>query len=179
MVEIEVHIPAEELESRIREETDCRIKDRLYFIRNLYDGDGVEQAIKKIGYGTTTGYNWLHEWNENGLEGLQVNFDGGAPPKLNSTDEARFVKRLVEDDPWTVDGIHALLEDEFDVEYSARHLKRKLDSYGLQFSESRPYDYRWCDVDESQLDEHLQEALEEVEDYGENTPFSIGNKESL
>lgn len=171
MVEIEVHIPVEELESRIREETDCRVKDRLYFIRNLYDGDEVEQAIKKVGYGTTTGYNWLHEWNDNGLEGLKPNFDGGAPPKLSSEDEALFVKRLAEDDPWSIDGIHTLLEEDFDVEYTTRHLKRKLESYGLRFTESRPYDYCWAEVDENQLDDYLQEALDHKTEYERRTRF--------
>lgn len=170
-MDLKAHIPAEELESLIRKETDCRMKDRLYFIRNLYDGDEVEQAIKKVGYGTTTGYNWLHEWNENGLEGLKPNFDGGAPPKLDSDAESRFVKRLAEDDPWTIDGIHTLLEEEFDVEYSDRHLKRKLESYGLQFSKSRPYDYHWADVDESQLEEHLKDALQQLKEYDRSTAF--------
>lgn len=164
MVEIERHLSEEELESRIRSETDLRIKDRLYFIRNLYDGDGVEQAIKKTGYGTTTGYNWLHAWNENGLEGLQPDFDGGAPPKLNPQEEARFVKHLAEDEPWTIEGINKLLSEKFDVEYSNRHLQRKLESYGLKYSKSRPYDYHWLDENKNKLDDHLQQALEEIQE---------------
>lgn len=167
MVDVEVHISEDELESRIREETDCRIKDRLYFIRNLYDGDGIEHAISKVGYGTTTGYNWLHEWNEHGLEGLQPDFDGGAPPKLSPTDEVRFVRYLAEDDPWTIEGIHDLLTEEFGVTYTERHLRRKLESYGMEFSESRPYDYRWSDVDEDNLDEHLKDALDRIDTFDE------------
>lgn len=162
MVDIEKHLSERELESRIREETDWRIKDRLYFIRNLYDGEGVEKAIKKVGYGTTTGYNWLHSWNENGIEGLKPDFDGGAPPKLSPEEETRFVEKLANNDPWTIDGIHDLLSEEFDVEYSDRHLERKLESYGMEYSESRPYDYLWPNNHDIEIEGDIQSEFVEM-----------------
>ena len=69
MVEVERHISKEELANLIREETDPRIKDRLNFIQHLYHGDEIPEAISKVGYGTTTGYNWVHAWNDEGVEG--------------------------------------------------------------------------------------------------------------
>jgi transposase len=164
MVEVEKHLSREELAVLIREETDPRIKDRLNFIQHLYDGDEVSEAAGKVGYATTTGYNWLHAWNDEGVEGLVPNFGGGRPPKLEPEEEGRFIRLLVEDAPWTTAEIHELLADEFGVEYSERHLRRKLESYGMKYAKPQPYDYRRPEDAEEILDERLQEALDEVEE---------------
>lgn len=34
---------------RIRDETGRRMKDRLSFVRNLYDGGRIDDGIKKVG----------------------------------------------------------------------------------------------------------------------------------
>lgn len=130
------HLSEEELAIRIREESDDRIKERLCFIRDLYDGNSVSEASTKLGYSRTTGYNWLHAWNEQGVSGLQPEFNGGAPPKLTTGEEERFKARLTDGDSWTPAEIHDLLRTEFDVDYSDRHLRRLLDSYGMQYPSS-------------------------------------------
>lgn len=127
------HLSREELASRIQAKPDDRIEDRLCFIRNLYDGDSVAEASTTLGYCRTTGYNWLHAWNEQGIAGLQPDFDGGTPPKLTTEEEERFKARLTDGDSWTPTEIHEMLREEFDVDYSDRHLRRLLDSYGMQF----------------------------------------------
>lgn len=159
MVEVERHLSEEELEHHIRNHSDPRMKDRLFFIRNLYDGDPIRRAIKKVGYGTTTGYNWLHSWNDDGLDGLEPNFDGGPPPKLTLKDEAKFIRHLAEGQVWTIDEILELLQEEFGVAYTERHVKRKLETYGLQYRKSRPYDYLWTDVHVEKLDSYLRGEL--------------------
>jgi transposase len=164
MVEVERHISKDELAKLIREETDSRINDRLNFIQHLYHGDEVPEAAGKVGYGTTTGYNWIHAWNEDGVEGLVPNFGGGRPPKLTSEQEERFITILAEDAPWTTAEVHELLAEEFGVEYSERHLRRKLESYGMKYAKPKPYDYRRPDDADEILDERLEKALDEIED---------------
>lgn len=82
MVDVEKHLSRDELATVIREETDVRIRDRLNFIQHLYDGDEVQEAISKVGYCSTTGYNWLHAWNDERPDGLIPDFGGGRPRKL-------------------------------------------------------------------------------------------------
>lgn len=164
MVEVKKHLSEGELAARIRDETDPRLKDRLSFISHLYDGARVHEAIKKVGYETTTGYNWVHAWNDDGLEGLEPDFRGGRPSKLTPQEEDYFIKLLVEDDPWKMAEIHELLAEEFDVEYSDRHLRRKLESYGMKNAKPYPYDYRCPDETEEVLDERLRKALADIKE---------------
>jgi putative transposase len=149
------HLSEEELAIRIQKEPNERIKERLCFICHLYDGDGVAEASTTLGYCRTTGYNWLHAWNEQGVSGLQPEFDGGAPPKLSTEEEERFKARLTDNDSWTPAEIHDLLRTEFDIDYSDRHLRRLLDSYGMQYPSSSSE--QQTETAAQQLDEPDQE----------------------
>lgn len=163
MVELEKHISKDELAELIREETDSRVNDRLSFIQHLYHGDEVPEAAGKVGYGTTTGYNWIHAWNDDGVKGLVPNFGGSRPPKLTSEQEEQFITVLAEDAPWTTAEVHELLAEEFGVEYSERHLRRKLESYGMKYANPEPYDYRRPDDADEILDEITDAGSDEEE----------------
>lgn len=52
--------------------------------------------------------------------------------KLTAREERQFVSHLATADRWTTDDIHEILAAEFDVTYSDRHLRRKLEAYGLE-----------------------------------------------
>ena len=54
---VEMHLSRGELEGLIREEGEKRLLERLIFIRDLYDGEGVEKAAGKLGRVKQTGYN--------------------------------------------------------------------------------------------------------------------------
>jgi len=56
----------------------------------LYGGDSVEEASRKVGVGKSTGYNRLHRWNDDGLEGLKPNFGGCRLPKLSYKDRGKL-----------------------------------------------------------------------------------------
>jgi putative transposase len=54
--EVIKHMLVEELGKRIRKlEKDTRVLERLYFIRCLYRGEGVEKAVDLIGITEATG----------------------------------------------------------------------------------------------------------------------------
>ena len=57
--EVVQHMPAEELDKRIKKEKDTRVLKRLYFIRHLYRGMSVEEAAELVGVTKATGYAWL------------------------------------------------------------------------------------------------------------------------
>jgi hypothetical protein len=64
------HLSADELEDLIRNQKDKRVLERLIFIRNVYDSEGVAKAAGKLGRSKVAGYEWLRRYNEGGLEKL-------------------------------------------------------------------------------------------------------------
>jgi putative transposase len=75
------HVSSDELSGWIRrKEKEMRVLKRLYFIKYLYEGAGVEEAADKVGIVKAVGYEWLRRWNKEGYEGLRPKFGGGRPP---------------------------------------------------------------------------------------------------
>ncbi|MHC1567960.1 MAG: helix-turn-helix domain-containing protein [Candidatus Syntropharchaeia archaeon] len=82
--EVIKHLPAEELDKRIKKlEKDTKVLQRLYFIRHLYGEMSVEEAADLVGVTKATGYAWLKRWNSNGYEGFN--------PLQNVTIQQAFV----------------------------------------------------------------------------------------
>lgn len=154
-------VTAADLDARIREADDPRQADRLRFIHHLYDGKNVPEAAAAVGYNPSTGYRWLRAWEEGGLDGLLT--DGAAGwRKLTARQEHQFVSHLATADRWATDDIHEFLAAAFDVTYSDRHLRRKLEAYGL---EKMPHvdAYRWPPEAPEEPATRRRAALEEDE----------------
>lgn len=77
---VERHLSHVEIERLIREEREKRFLERLIFIRDLYEGESVEKAARKLGRVKQTGYNWLERWNARSLEGLRLDFKKAGRP---------------------------------------------------------------------------------------------------
>lgn len=162
-ISVKKHLSMEELKQLLRDETDSRIKERLIFIRILYDGEKVEKAAREVGKVKATGYEWLHRWNEEGLEGLKPNFGGGRPPKL-SYEKREELKEILEDrDDWTTREIRKLVKEKFGVEYSPSHLRRILKSLGMKCGKPYPSDYRRPENAEEILKKKMEEVLDDEE----------------
>ncbi|MHC1569050.1 MAG: helix-turn-helix domain-containing protein, partial [Candidatus Syntropharchaeia archaeon] len=99
--EVIKHIPAEELDKRIKKEKDTKVLQRLYFIRYLYGEMSVEEAADLVGVTKATGYTWLKRWNSNGYEGLIPKFGGGRPSKLTKDQKEELKEMLKKKDSWT------------------------------------------------------------------------------
>jgi putative transposase len=140
--EIVKHLPAEELDKRIKKlEKDTRILKRLYFIRHLYRGLSVEDAAELVGVTKATGYAWLKRWNSKGYDGLIPEFSGGRPSKLTEEQKEELRKMLREKDSWTTREVQELIEAEFGVFYSSWQVRRILKSFGMKYAKHHK-DYR-------------------------------------
>lgn len=124
-------ITVEDLKSHIESASDQRDVDRLQFIRQLYKGTNVPDAAEAVGYEPSTGYRWLAAWEAGGVDGLLTDHKPGYQ-KLTPQEERRFVTRLAATDRWATDDIDEFLTGAFEVTYSDRHLRRKLEGYGLE-----------------------------------------------
>lgn len=104
---------------------------RLICLKGLYAGETLAAAGERVGVSKGTVSRWTDRWNEGGVDGLRPAFDGGPTPKLSPDEAARFQQLLREGEPWTYAEVRDLLRAEFGVEYSAVHLRRKIEEYGL------------------------------------------------
>jgi len=122
-----------ELDNRLKTADNTEILSRLGFIKNLYHGDTIPEAIAREGRSKSTGYRWIKDWNDGGLEALCPDQGGGRPPKLTATEQKAFRELIERHQPVSTATIKSILHSEFDVEYAADYLPRKLEAMGLRY----------------------------------------------
>ena len=110
-------------------EGQIRLLQRLYFIRFLYKGMGVEDASELIGITKNTGYHWLKKWTEKGQEQLMPNFKGGRHPKLNQSTKEELKIVLKELDIKNSRDVQKLIQEKYNVNYSIWQVRRILNSF--------------------------------------------------
>lgn len=143
---------------------------RLCLIRNLYEGDSLAEAGRRVGVSRPTAGRWADRWNENAVDGLDPDFDGGRPPKLSEDQQAALVDVLEADQPWTTREVKLLLEEAYGISYSMRHVRRLLRSFGMNYSKPRPTAPDRPENAEELLDERLQAAIEELDEETDARP---------
>jgi len=157
---VENHLSKRELEELIKQEREKRLLERLVFIRDLYDGESVENAIRKLGRVKQTGYNWLKRWNAKGLQGLKPDFTkAGRPPKLSAEEKRELEGILRKRGDWTTKEVRNLILEKFGVHYSLRNVMEILRSFGEKYCKPYPRDYRRPKDAEERLEQRVREAL--------------------
>lgn len=129
--EIVRHHSEDDLDRLLAETDDEKISKRLIFVKNLYQGDSLEEAANRVGKSESTGSRWARRWNEGGLGLLTPNFGDGRPPKLGEDDQEQLLEMLRDGQPWKSQEIQHLLNEEFDAEYHPVYLSQFLDNLGL------------------------------------------------
>lgn len=164
-VVVERHLSADELREAIKEADDCRVVRRLCFVSNLYEGDTLKQATRRVGASRGIGSEWLTRWNNDGPAGLVPRFGGGRPPKL-SHQQSRDLQRLLEEgQPWTTNEVVSLIEEEFGVNYHPGHVSRLLrHTYNMSYAIPRPETPSRPENAEEILAERLEDALGEIDE---------------
>ena len=167
------HLSEEELESLIKNEKSKRFAERLIFIRNLYAGEDVKTAAKKLGRCKVTGYLWLKRYNTHGLKGLKPTFGGGRPAKLSSAQREDLKQKLQSKSYWTAKEARQLILEEFGKNYHPVSVSRILHSLGMRYGKPYPRDYRRPDDAEAKLKLTLEDSLRKLDDLEAQEPQEI------
>lgn len=127
---VEDHLSDSELQELIKsKKKDCKVFQKLIFIRAVKNGEKVSDACDFLQISEPTGHRWLDKYNEEGLAGLEPKYHNqGRPPKLSKEFREEFFKIIENEDNLTVQRAHQILKDRFDVDYSLRHVKRIVES---------------------------------------------------
>lgn len=158
---VEKRLSKRELEKLIKREKEKRLLERFIFIRDLYDCESVEKAIRKLGRVKQTGYNWLKKWNADGLEGLKPDFTkAGRLPKLSAEKRNELEEILGKRDDWTTREVRNLIL-KYGVHYSLKSIRRVLRNFGMKYCKPYPRDYRRPEDVEKRLKNKVEEDLKD------------------
>jgi len=76
------HLPKAELDTAINEAQkadEARLVCRLCFVKDLYTGDVLEEAVRHVGVSQANSSRWAYAWNDPGVDRLRPSFGGGRP----------------------------------------------------------------------------------------------------
>ena len=137
---------ATELRRLARCERDGRIIVRLLALANALDGLPREEAARLAGMTGQTLGDWVHRYNEEGVEGLRDRPRPGRPCALDEGQQATL-KALVLRGPslerdgcvaWRARDLCALVEARFGVRYRESGILKLLQGLDLSWQKARP-----------------------------------------
>src|SRR5919107_791866 len=137
---------AAELRRLARRERDGRLSARLLALANALDGLPREEAARLAGMTGQTLGDWVHRYNERGVEGLRDRPRPGRPCALNEGQQAAL-KALILKGPrlerdgcvaWRLRDLCGLVERRFGVRYSETGLLALLKRLDLSWQKARP-----------------------------------------
>lgn len=107
-----------------------RIYERLYAMNLLVEGYSYDMVAHKMNKSYQTIHRWAKICESEGIEGLKPNYKGGRPNKISKEDLRKLDQIIKEQDEITIDQVHDLILNEFNVDYSMKQvweiLTRKL-----------------------------------------------------
>lgn len=141
--------------------TDCKA-----LVLRLVQKMDVQQVVELTGIPTSTIYHWIEEWNRTCDLTNRRGQGGGPKPRLSSEDQIRLKEKLCEQEFWTHQQIHKLLEQDFGVTYSPSHLRRLLKKLGMKCIKPYPLDYRRPEKAEEMVRKDVQITLQALAEQG-------------
>jgi len=131
------HSP-EELERSYRQETDGRIKIRMYALWKMSEGNSAKSVAKSIGYSYNAVLIWLQRYRRQGLSGLKDKEGRGRKRQISEEeiDELRDLARKGE--LATLQKSRILMESKYEVNYSVSGAWRLFKRINLSWKVPRP-----------------------------------------
>jgi len=143
---IKTDILPEELRRLACREDDARVVRRLLALANALDGMPRAAAAKAAGMDGQTLRDWVIRYNRGGVAALVDAWGDGRPCRLSEGEQATL-KAMVLRGPnpevdgmstWRISDICGLVEQRFDVTYSASGMERRLRALDLSRQTCRP-----------------------------------------
>lgn len=93
-----------------------------------HDGKSVAELCELFGVSAISVYNWLNQWESEGIDGLRLKPGRGRPPKLNLEDQKQVkrIKTLIENEPQNLNRVVSQIDLELDIRLSKKTLQRFL-----------------------------------------------------
>lgn len=168
-VSVLYHMRKEDLEKHMHETVNIREYEHLLAIKLAYDGKTPQEIASLLSRSLQTVYNWLNDWNENGLYGIMPNFGGGKPPHLNQTEFDELYKIITKQKPcelmeiddvfWDIELVRKYVLIKYNVDYTYSAMwKIVREKFELNYITPFSKDYRQPD----NADEILKKRIDDV-----------------
>jgi len=117
-----------------RHQQEAAVLKKLIFIRLLYKGMTVEEAIDIMEISLSTGHRWLDEWNEGGYENLHPKYkNGGRKAKLTEEQFKKLDEIMINESFLSTRKVHDIIEKEFGVDYSIGRISKIVNKLGYSY----------------------------------------------
>ncbi|KZX17527.1 hypothetical protein MBCUT_02020 [Methanobrevibacter cuticularis] len=118
--------------SRHQQEAD--VLKKLIFIRFLYNGKTVDEAVELMEISLSTGHRWLDEWNEGGYENLYPKYkNGGRKAKLTEEEFKKLDEIMINESFLSTRKIHEIIKKEFNIDYSMSRIPAIVKKLGYSY----------------------------------------------
>lgn len=111
--------------------------DRLTFIEDVYRDITIKKAAELNNITPQSGYNWVKEWNESGLDSIFRKEGSGRKSKLTDEEKIILKQNIIKKDLTSVREVKHEINETFGVKYSERHIRRLMKELG--FGYGKPY----------------------------------------
>jgi putative transposase len=118
------HEDINDLNFVMNHEKNHKMLKRYFFINGLNLGLDLEEISKIINISISTARKWLKLWNQKGLMGLVIHWGSGRPAFLTDDQFEQVRKHVINNNISRFSEIHKYILDEFNVDYSMKHLYR-------------------------------------------------------
>jgi putative transposase len=135
---VENHLSHKKLKNIIKSlKNDCLMYRKFVLIDAVKGGKKVSEVCEMLKISEPTGHRWLDNYNEKGPEGLYPKYNNsGKRSKLSDEQKVELAKILENEDNLTIQRVHQIIQDRYNVDYTLRHLKNIMND--LEFNYRKP-----------------------------------------
>jgi transposase len=135
-----------ELRRRAKSEADGRAARRMLALAAALEGSSRGQAARQAGMDRQSLRDWVHRFNEEGIDGLRDRPHTGRPSRLSEGQLASF-RALVLRGPnverdgvstWTANDLCRIVEERYGESYSENGMLKLLKGLDLSWQKTRP-----------------------------------------
>lgn len=134
----------QEVEKRMKQEKNRRLFERYQAIRLHLMGNGPKQIASVIGRSEPTIRSYIHAYQENGIDSLNMKVSTGAPERLTKEQQAELKQTIMDSLPhevgftakfnWTLQIIGEYIKREYGKSYSIRGVSKMMHRLGLSYT---------------------------------------------
>lgn len=157
------------LKSSLNENLSKDVKLKVLFINSfLKNNNDLQFTCELFHTSTRSGYEWIYNWNKNGILGLKDKPITGRKAKLTENHIEELMLKLQEKDFWDISEIQELIIKLFNIVISNGALSKVLRKRKMNYTKPYRKDFRRPDNADELLVTALQEAFVQIEEDGLN-----------
>lgn len=129
------------LKTAYKKEKDGKVRERILMNIYILQEENIRNIGERLNCTHPLVLYWKKRYKKEGLEGLKTKAKSGKPTLISRRQEEKIKKKVAEDNPanpWTTKKVCDLIKKETGVQYTQRHVQRKLNKWNFNLLVPRP-----------------------------------------